>query len=317
MSATLPSRDRPRTDGLPRLSPVGFGAFPLGGADGTVAVERARACLNAARDSGCTWVDTGEVYHGAANEDLLGRAGLQGLAVATKVAPRPAGSGLRPHEIRAACQNSLRRLRVNVIDWYYLHWPDGSGIPVEDSWGAMRALVDEGWVRHAGLSNFDIPLMQRCQAAGTIDVVQVGLSLVDHHWGGEVARWCGGHGIAVTLYEPLANGLLSGAVTAGTDLRAWAGRDVQTWPFFQRVLTGEALARSMACLEALHRWSAVLERPVAQVALAWGLAQPGVTSVLPGSRDPEHIRLNAHAAAFTLPSEVLAALDRVAGCPAT
>lgn len=298
----------------PWLSRVGLGAFPLGGIDADAdAVARAQAWLNAARDAGCSWIDSGEVYHGTGNEDLLGRADLRGLAVATKVAPLPAGSGLRPEQIRAACRASLKRLRCDVIDWYYLHWPDGTGVPLAESWGAMRSLVDEGLIRRAGLSNFSTDQMQQCRAVGPIDVVQLGLSLVDHHGGRAMARWCGRHGIAVTVYEPLANGLLGGAVTAGSDLETWAARDVAAWPFFQRVLTGAALPRTLAVLDVLHHWSARLGIPVAQMALAWVLAQPGVVSVLPGSRRPDHIHSNADAADLRLPPAALAALDQVAG----
>jgi len=297
----------------PRLSRVGLGAYPLGGPDQSGTAEATgRACFDAARDAGCTWIDTGEVYHATANEELIGRIGLHGLAIATKVAPRPAGSGLRPDEIRGACVASLSRLRVDVIDWYYLHWPDDSGVPIEDSWGAMRSLVDEGLVRSVGVSNFGIELMERCRSVGPIEIVQLGVSLVDHRGSRSIARWCGELGIPVTAYEPLANGLLAGAVTSATDAKAWAARDVDTWPFFQRVLKGEALVRTRAILDTLHEWSARLETPVAQVALGWVLAQPGVSSVLPGSRTVDHVRINAGAATLRLPSEALLALEDVA-----
>jgi myo-inositol catabolism protein IolS len=304
--------DMPFAD-MPRLSRIGLGGYPLGGrGDGATAEDRARACLDAARDAGCSWVDTGEVYHDRANEELLGSIGLRGLAVATKVAPRPVGSGLHPLEIAAACRASLRRLRIDTLDWYYLHWPDTSGVPVEDSWGAMRSLVDEGLVRQVGLSNFGITLMRRCLVAGPIDVVQLGLSLVDHRNGLDVARWCVENSIPVTVYEPLANGLLCGAVRRSTDLRAWAARDIDAWPFFQRVLIGDALPRTLKILDALHFWSGQIETPVAQVALAWLLAQPGVVSVLPGSRKPEHIRIDAAAATIVLPPDALHALNGIA-----
>jgi aryl-alcohol dehydrogenase-like predicted oxidoreductase len=206
----------------------------------------------------------------------------------------------------------LRRLRVDALDWYYLHWPDGSGIPVEDSWGALRSLVREGLVKAAGLSNFSIELMERCEAVGPIDVVQIGISLVDHGGSRAVARWCGERRIPVTAYEPLANGLLCGHVSRATDLRAWARRDVDSWPFFRRVLAGAPLARTLEILDVLHEWSRRLGAPAAQVALAWTLAQPGVTSVVPGSRHVEHIRENAGAAALRLPREARVDLDRCA-----
>ncbi|EPE94380.1 aldo/keto reductase [Rhizobium grahamii] len=310
---SIPAGESRRVD-LPFLSRVGLGAYPLGGTHaGGGAERRARACLYAALDAGYSWIDSGEVYHDTGNETLLGRIDLRVLAVATKVAPAPVGSGLRPAQIRAACRASLKRLRRDVIDWYYLHWPDGSDVPLVESWGAMRSLVDEGLIRCAGLSNFSIDQMQQCRTVGPIDVVQLGLSLVDHHDSREVARWCGHHGIAVTVYEPLANGLLSGAVTPGTDLRAWAARDVLAWPFFQRVLTGDSLARTLKILNTVHQWSKQLGTPVPQLALAWVLSLPGVVSVLPGSRRTDHIRCNGRAADLRLPPEALAALDQIAG----
>lgn len=295
------------------LSPIGLGGYPLGGPATVADAEvQARACLATALDCGCTWVDTGEVYHGTANEQLLGRVGLAGWRVATKVAPRPAGSGVRAAEIRRACEASLARLGVDVIDWYYLHWPDQSGVPIEESWAAMRSLVDAGLARNVGVSNFPIELMERCVAVGPIDVVQIGISLIDHRAARGIARWCGTRGIPVTAYEPLGNGLLAGAVNVATDFRAWAPRDPDSWPFFQRVLTGAARARTVAILETLNAWSQQLATPAAQVALAWTLAQPGVSSALPGSRRPDHIRSNAGAAAVRLPQEALQDLDRVA-----
>ena len=123
--------------------------------------------MRAALDAGINWIDTAEVYGDGVSESLVGRA-IEGrrddVIVASKVAPEPEGSGFRPDRIAAACEASLARLGTDRIDLYQLHWPDDSGVPVEESWGAMAALQDAGKVRWIGVSNFDRALIERCEA---------------------------------------------------------------------------------------------------------------------------------------------------------
>ena len=129
----------------PDLSVIGYGAWEAGGTNWgpNESDEAVVEAIRAALDAGINWIDTAEVYGKGVSESLVGRA-IGGrrdeVIVASKVAPEPEGSGFRPKQVRAACEGSLARLGIDVIDLFQLHWPDDSGIPVEDTWGAMAEL---------------------------------------------------------------------------------------------------------------------------------------------------------------------------------
>src|SRR5438034_3461581 len=197
----------------PELSVVGFGAWEAGGADWGANESEASVieAVRAGLDAGMSWVDTAEVYGDGVSETLVGRAvdGRHGdVLVATKVAPAPEGTGFRPEEVRAACEGSLRRLGIDVIDLYQLHWPDGR-VAVEDTWGAMTGLLEAGMVRAIGVSNFDRQLIERCLAIRHVDSLQQEFSLV-HPDDRDLLRWCGEAGVGVLSYSPLGAGLLTG-----------------------------------------------------------------------------------------------------------
>jgi aryl-alcohol dehydrogenase-like predicted oxidoreductase len=204
----------------PELSVIGFGAWEAGGdawgpnPSDDEAVEAMRAGL----DAGINWIDTAEVYGNGRSEELVGRA-IEGrreeVVVATKVAPRPDGSGFRRDAVRAACEASLRRLRIDPIDLYQLHWPTGN-VPLEETWEAMAALVDDGLVRHIGVSNFDRERVERCRAIRHVDSLQPHFSML-HLRNRDLIRWCGEQGIGVVTYGSLAYGLLTGAITLDTE----------------------------------------------------------------------------------------------------
>src|ERR671918_625520 len=151
-------------------------------------------------------------------------AGGDDALVATKVAPRPDGTGFRAEEIRRACAGSFGRLGRDRIDLYQLHWRDDE-VPVEETWSAMAGLVDEGLVRHIGVSNFDAELIERCEAIRHVDSLQPHFSLLylRHR---DLIRWCGERGTGVVCYGPLAYGLLTGAIGPDTefDRRDWRSR---------------------------------------------------------------------------------------------
>src|SRR3954453_21868664 len=165
------------------LSSIGLGAFELGyEADEPPDVDRARKVLRACLDEGVGWLDTSENYRKTRNESLVGTALREfpnQFTITTKVAPSAAitggGSGFRPDQIRSACLGSLLRLGVETIDVYLLHWPDETGVPLEDTWGAMGALVDEGLVRAVGMSNYEMAEIELCHRQRAVDMVQTGL----------------------------------------------------------------------------------------------------------------------------------------------
>ena len=151
----------------PELSVIGLGAWEAGGDawGANPADQEVVRAFHAGFDAGITWVDTAEVYGKGVSERLVGSALVgrrEDLIVATKVGPSPEGTGFRPEQVRAACDASLARLGIDAIDVYQLHWPDETGVPVEETWGAMAELVTAGKVRAIGVSNFDQDLLERC-----------------------------------------------------------------------------------------------------------------------------------------------------------
>ncbi len=295
----------------PELSVVGFGAWEAGGgAEWGEAPpdEQILEAMRAALDSGMDWIDTAEVYGSGRSEKLVGRA-IAGrrddVLIATKVGPRPEGSGFRPEEVRRACTGSLGRLGIDHVDLYQLHWPDETGVPVEDTWGAMVDLVDEGLVRFVGVSNFDQALIERCEAGRHVDSLQQEFSMLVLH-DRELIRWCGDRGTGVLAYGPLAYGLLTGSIGADTTFAPGdhrGGRDGLFSPG-----TREA---NLAVVDALRPIAERLEVSLAQLALAWTTHQPGVTTAIAGSRDGGHVRANAAAGDLDLDAATLAELDAI------
>src|SRR5262249_46657990 len=159
--------------GGPDISVIGFGAWEAGGDDwGPNDSEAAViAAMHAGFDSGISWIDTAEVYGHGVSERLVGKA-LAGwtddVLVATKVAPNEGRSGFRPDQVREACDGSLSRLAIDRIDLYQLHWPDDSGVPLEDTWGAMLELRAPGKARYVGVSNFDRAQIETCERIGHV-----------------------------------------------------------------------------------------------------------------------------------------------------
>jgi aryl-alcohol dehydrogenase-like predicted oxidoreductase len=292
------------------VSYIGLGGFELGPEEGEPPdLPRAERVIAAARDAGINWIDTAERYHDTLNEALIGAAlGDAEILVASKVAPKPNGSGFRPDEVRAACIESLRRLGREHIDLYFLHWPDATGVPLDETWGAMAELADEGHVRAIGLSNHSIEDVERCHNARAVDVIQDGLSLVDYLHHRELFARARELGIAGVVFEPLGSGALSGR-SIDAVRQAWAG--YEDWPFYQRLLAGENGDRTADTIERVREIGDRLGASVAQVAIAWVLAQDGVTAALAGTRSGAHLAENAAAVEVDL-SGVLDELSALA-----
>jgi aryl-alcohol dehydrogenase-like predicted oxidoreductase len=294
----------------PSMSVIGFGAWEAGGdmwganeSEATV-IEAMRAGL----DAGMSWIDTAEVYGKGVSERLVGRAVFDRrdrVLVATKLGPAPDGSGFLPDRVRAGCDASLARLGLDVIDLYQLHWPDSTGVPIEDTWGAMSELQDAGKVRCIGVSNFDRPLIERCEAIRHVDSLQQEFSMLalDDR---DLIRWCGDRGTGVVSYGPLGFGLLTGTISREQAVSAsdWR-RSEADGPF-----TDEKLDRDLAIVDGLRPIADRMGITMAQLALAWNVAQPGVTSAIAGSRDPGHARDNAAAGDFEL-DDLMAEIEGV------
>jgi aryl-alcohol dehydrogenase-like predicted oxidoreductase len=293
----------------PEISVVGFGAWEAGGDmwGPNPPDDQVIGAIRAGLDAGITWIDTAEVYGDGTSEELVGRA-IAGrrdqVVVATKVAPRPDGTGFRREEVRAACEGSLKRLGIDRIDLYQLHWRDDR-VPVEETWEAMAALVDDGLVRAIGVSNFDRELIERCESIRHVDSLQPHFSMLRLQ-NRDLIRWCGEQGTGVVAYAPLGYGLLTGAISKETRFhpRDWRSRG-------GKMFGPGRIERSLAVVDGLRPIAERLEITLAQLALAWTFHQPGVTAAIAGSRNPEHVRQNAGAGDVELDQATLAEIEEL------
>ena len=299
--ATMPTRRLGR-DG-PAISVLGLGAWAIGGGGwsfgwGAQDDGQSLATMRHALDTGITWIDTAAVYGHGHSEEVVGRflAGLTeddrplvftkgGLVWDDDDPMRKPDRDSSPAVIRRQCEDSLRRLGVERIDLYQFHWPDETGIPVEESWGEMASLVDEGLVRWGGVSNFGVELLERCERVRHVDSVQPHLSLVERESAGDVLQWARDSGAGVICYSPMESGQLTDTFSrerrdglAGDDWR-------RRVPPFADV----ALTRNLTLRDALRPIAARHDTTTAAVAVAWVLAWEGVTGAIVGARRPEQI----------------------------
>ena len=268
-------------------------------------VDGAVRVIDTALDAGINWLDTSENYNDTKNESLIGAALARSsghMMVSTKAAPKPlitgGGSGFRRDQIHAACRASLSRLGREAIDIYFLHWPDDTGVPLDETWGAMSELVDDGLVRAIGLSNYNLADVELCHERRSVDVVQDGLSLIDYLDARDGFARYRDLGIGVVAYEPVASGILSGK-TMEEVLAFWTGPWVDS-AFYKRLLAPGRVERSFAVADGLRPIAVRLGATVAQVAIAWVLHQRGVSGAIAGSRDGRHVHENAQAAELDL-----------------
>ncbi len=197
----------------------------------------------------------------------------------------PPQRDLRPQTIRHECEASLRRLGIETIDLYQFHWPDESGTPVEDSWGEMARLAEEGKVRWAGVSNFDVNLLERCERIRHVDSLQPPFSLIRRDIAAKELGWCADHGTGVIVYSPMQSGLLTEKWTLNrADALAeddWRRKSAE----FQR----PAIEKNLRLRDALVPIANAHNVSVGAVAVAWTLSWRGVTGAIVGARSPEQV----------------------------
>jgi aryl-alcohol dehydrogenase-like predicted oxidoreductase len=325
MIATLPNRQLGTTD--LQLSTVGFGAWAIGGGGwsfgwGPQDDAASIASIRQAVQLGINWIDTAAVYGLGHSEEVVRRA-LEGIPapdrpyVFTKcgmvwddrkphVPPRQV---LEPSSIRAECEASLQRLGLDRIDLYQFHWPDQTGIPIEDSWETMARLVEEGKVRAAGVSNFGVELLERCEPLRHVDSLQPPLSLIRRQAAEVEIPWCRAHGTGVIGYSPLQSGILTDRFSEAR-LTSLAADD---WRRRSPEFTTPRLKRNLALRDALRPVAQRHSTTVSAVAIAWTLAWPGVTAAIVGARSPEQVAGWIGAATLELTVEDLDEIARAIG----
>ncbi|HEV7920139.1 MAG TPA: aldo/keto reductase [Thermoanaerobaculia bacterium] len=307
----------------PDITRVGFGAWAIGGGgwafgwgpqDDDAAIEAMKHAVG----HGINWIDTAAVYGLGHSEELVGRllrelpegerplvftkCGLSWDEQDRAKAPR---RDLRPEVIRRECEASLQRLGVERIDLYQFHWPDESGTPVEDSWGELAKLVDEGKVRWAGVSNFNVELLERCEPIRHVDSLQPPFSLIRREAAAHELEWCREHGTGVIVYSPMQSGLLTEKWTLDRVYALPADDWRRGSPEFQR----PNIERNLALRDALVPIAKQHNVSTGAVAVAWTLSWPDVTGAIVGARSPEQVDGWIAAASLRLEADDLRAIE--------
>jgi aryl-alcohol dehydrogenase-like predicted oxidoreductase len=293
------------------ITPLGVGAWAMGGSGwrfswGAQDDRDSIAAIHKALESGINWIDTAAVYGLGHSEEVVGRA-LQGIScrpyIFTKCERQwnergELSGNLKADSLRAECEASLRRLKVDVIDLYQIHWP----LPeedIEEGWTTLAKLKEEGKVRHIAVSNFNVPQMKRAQAIAPITSLQPPYSLLARAVEKEILPYCAEQNIGVIVYSPMRAGLLTGAMTRE---RAGALPD-NDWrrndPDFQE----PALSRNLRLVELLRTIGERHGRTPGEVAIAWTLRLPAVTGAIVGLRRAEQVSGIVGAAEFRLSPE--------------
>ena len=288
----------------PQVTRVGFGSWAIGGAGwafgwGAQDDNQAVAAMRHAVERGINWIDTAAIYGVGHSEELVGRLLRQlpdghrpmvftkcGLMWDPNDPMKPAWRDLEPKSVRTQCDASLRRLGVETIDLFQFHRPDtDTGTRVEDSWGEMGRLIDDGKVRWGGLSNFDIDLLERCEAIRHIDSCQPAFSLNRRTSAGEVIPWCAAHGTGVIVYGPMGAGIF----TDRFSLERVRSLPADDWRSRGAEFQSPNVERNIALRDALVPVAARHGATVADVAVAWTLHWPGVTGAIVGARSAEQV----------------------------
>ncbi len=287
----------------PDITRVGFGAWAIGGGDwafgwGPQDDDAAIDAMKHAISRGVNWIDTAAVYGLGHSEELVGRLLREigasnrplvftkcGLSWNDEDRMQPPRRDLKPQTIRRECEASLRRLGVDTIDLYQFHWPDETGTPVEDSWGEMARLVDEGKVRWIGVSNFNVELLSRCEPIRHVDSLQPPFSLIRRDFADKTLPWCREHGTGVIVYSPMQSGLLTEKWTLDR-IDALAPDD---WRRNSGEFKRPNVERNLALRDALKPIARRYNVSTGAIAVAWTLSHDGVSGAIVGARSPEQV----------------------------
>ena len=302
------------TDG-PWLTEIGLGTWAIGGPwDWGWGPQDDRDSIRTilrALELGINWIDTAAVYGLGHAEEVVARA-LKGrrseVFIATKcgLVWDDRGNVVRnnhPESIMRECEASLRRLNTDYIDLYQIHWPDAN-TPVEESWEAMIRLQEQGKVRYIGVSNFDVPLLERCEALHHVNSLQPPYSMLNRKVEKNILPWCQQHGVGVVAYSPMQSGLLTGRF----DKSRLAPDD---WRHKSPYFKEPQLSKNLQFVEKLKPIAAKYDKTVAQLAISWVLMHSAVTSAIVGARRPEQVEEIVDGAGWKIAEEDMVQIDEV------
>jgi aryl-alcohol dehydrogenase-like predicted oxidoreductase len=302
------------------ITPIGFGAWAVGGGDwavgwGSQDDAASIAAIQCAVERGINWIDTAAVYGLGHSEEIVGHAlrdmqrsrrpyvftkcGLVWDEGNRQAAPRRVGSA---DSIRSEAEASMKRLGVDCIDLYQMHWPSNDGALLDEYWQALLDLKQAGKVRAIGLSNHNVAQLEDAEKLGHVDTLQPPFSAIRRDAAVDVLPWCADNGTGVIVYSPMQSGLLSGSFSAE---RA-AALPSDDWRSRNAEFKGDNLARNLALADALKPIAERHGTTVAATAIAWTLAWPGVTGAIVGGRSPAQVDSWLGAASLELDKEDMA-----------
>jgi aryl-alcohol dehydrogenase-like predicted oxidoreductase len=297
-----------------RVSAICFGTWSFGGDWGGVREEESRAAVRKALELGINFFDTAQAYGFGEGEKMLGDAlkpeiknGREEIILATKGGLRPEGPRFRDSSsgwLRRGLEESLRNLGTEYVDLYQVHFPDPQ-TPFEETAEVMDEFVREGKARYVGVSNYDAEQMRGFEKRRKIDTLQPPYHLFRRDIEKEVLPYCREHGIGVLVYGPLAHGLLSGKMAPD---QRFAEDD---WRAESDLFRGENFRRNLEKVEELKRFAEERGYTVAQLAVAWTLANPDVDVAIVGARSPDQIEGTAPAAELRLSEEDLREIEEI------
>jgi aryl-alcohol dehydrogenase-like predicted oxidoreductase len=300
-----------------QITPIGLGTWAIGGGGwsfgwGQQDDAESIAAIHRALDLGINWIDTAAVYGLGHSEEIVGQAIREHSTrpcIFTKCSRvwnerGELSSNLKAQSIRREVENSLHRLRIDVIDLYQLHWP----LPdedIEEGWSTMAALKQEGKVRFIGVSNFNVSQMERARKIAPIDSLQPPYSLIKPDVERDILPYCQQHDIGVIVYSPMQSGLLTGKMTR----ERIASMPDNDWrkgnPEFQE----PRLSRNLDLVGVLSEIGYSHAMSPGEVAIAWTLRNPAVTGAIVGGRHPQQVEENVNAAEFRLSDSELEQID--------
>jgi aryl-alcohol dehydrogenase-like predicted oxidoreductase len=296
------------------ITPIGIGAWAMGGGQWTFGWgpqddNQSIAAIHTGLDRGINWIDTAAVYGLGHSEEVVARA-VAGRSnrpyIFTKCSlvfndKREISNSLKVDSIRRECETSLRRLKVDAIDLYQIHWP----VPdpdIEEGWGAMAKLKAEGKVRWIGVSNFNVNQMERCRSIAPITSLQPPYSAISPEVEAGILPYCEKNRVGVIVYSPMKSGLLTGTMTKERVANFPEDDFRRRAPSFKE----PQLSRNLELAELMKAIGARHHRSAGEVAIAWTLQHPAVTAAIVGVRSPEQVSGIIGALDFRLSAEEIA-----------
>ena len=298
---------------------IGLGTWAMGGPDwqfgwGPQDDKNSIKTIYKALDNGINWIDTAAVYGLGHSETVVGKA-LKGMSrkpfIASKCSrvwneKKELGSNLKRDNIRAECESSLKRLQTETIDLYQLHWPRPDE-DIEEGWSAVAELIKEGKVRYGGVCNFNVQQLKRIQPIHPVASLQPPYSMLVRGIEEELLPYCGENNIGVVAYSPMYKGLLTGKFTRERAENLPESDHRSRDPHFKE----PELTLNLELVEGLKKIAGTNGKTVLQLAIAWVLRRPEMTSAIVGARKPEQTKETSKASDVDLSGDALERIEEL------